>query len=105
MNNAVAGGLRSVEILDGKDVNIPENSSQTQIQSSITPLMSKEKNIHPDKEEISFSFWGDSQGGWSIFNIFTQKMADFDDDFSVGLGDLVGDGSQESEYILPKNLK
>ena len=65
MNNAVAGGLRRVEILDGKDVNIPENSSQTQIQSSITPLMSKEKNIHPDKEEISFSFWGDSQGGWT----------------------------------------
>jgi predicted phosphodiesterase len=27
-------------------------------------------------------------------------MAGFDDDFSVGLGDLVGDGSRESEYIL-----
>jgi hypothetical protein len=28
LNNAVAGGLRSVEILDGKDVNVQENSSQ-----------------------------------------------------------------------------
>ncbi len=98
MNNAVAGGLRSVEILDGKDVNIPENSSQTQIQSSITTLMSKEKNIYPEKDEISFSFWGDSQGGWNTFSIFAQKMADFDDDFSLGLGDLVADGSRDAEW-------
>jgi hypothetical protein len=55
--------------------------------------MSKDKNIHPEKEDaISFSFWGDSQGGWSTFSVFAQKMAGFDDDFSVGLGDLVADG-------------
>jgi hypothetical protein len=98
LNNAVAGGLRSVEILDGKDVNIQENTSQAQIQSSFTTLMSKEKNIHPDKEEISFSFWGDSQGGWNTFSIFTQKMAGYNDDFSLGLGDLVADGSRDSEW-------
>ncbi|MBK7809470.1 MAG: metallophosphoesterase [Saprospiraceae bacterium] len=98
LNNAVAGGLLSVEILDGKDVNIQENSSQTKIQSNITPLMSKKKNIQPDKKEISFSFWGDSQGGWNTFNRFAQKMAGFDDDFSLGLGDLVADGSRDSEW-------
>lgn len=103
LNNAVAGGLRSVEILDGKDVNIPENTSQTQIQSSITTLMSKEKKFHPDKEEISFSFWGDSQGGWNTFSVFAQKMAGFNDDFSLGLGDLVADGSRDSEWTSLRN--
>jgi Icc-related predicted phosphoesterase len=103
LNNAVAGGLRSVEILDGKDVNILENTSQTQIQSSITTLMSKEKNIHPEKEEISFSFWGDSQGGWNTFSVFAQKIAGFNDDFSLGLGDLVADGSRDSEWTSLRN--
>jgi len=102
LNNAVAGGLRSVEVLDN-NVNIPENTSQKQIQSSITPLMSKEKNLHPDKEEISFSFWGDSQGGWNTFSVFAQKMAGFNDDFSLGLGDLVADGSRDSEWTSLRN--
>ncbi len=103
LNNAVAGGLRSVEIFDGKDVNIQKNINQTEIPSSITPLMSKEKNIHPEKEEVSFSFWGDSQGGWSTFSVFAQKMAGFDDDFSLGLGDLVADGSRNSEWTSLRN--
>ncbi len=97
LNNAVAGGIRSVAIVNNSDGNI-ENEIETQY--SITPLMSGDKNIQEDKEEISFSFWGDSQGGWNTFGNIVQKMAGFDDDFSVGLGDLVGDGSQESEYIL-----
>ncbi len=98
LNNAVAGGLRSVTILDSKDVNIQENTNETEIPSSNEPLMFKEKNIHPDKKEISFSFWGDSQGGWNTFSLFAQKMAGFNDDFSFGLGDLVADGSRDSEW-------
>lgn len=98
LNNAVAGGLRSVALIDGTQEKIVENTNQEAIHSSITPLMSKEKNIYPEKEKISFSFWGDSQGGWRTFSVFTQKMADFKDDFSLGLGDLVADGSRDSEW-------
>lgn len=98
LNNAVAGGLRSVALIDGTEEKIVENTNQEAIHSSITPLMSKEKNIYPEKDEISFSFWGDSQGGWRTFSVFTQKMADFKDDFSLGLGDLVADGSRDSEW-------
>ncbi len=97
LNNAVAGGIRSVALLNHQEGNI-ENEIETQF--SISPLMSGDKNIHDGKEEISFSFWGDSQGGWHTFGNMVQKMASFDDDFSMGLGDLVGDGSQESEYML-----
>jgi len=97
LNNAVAGGLRSAAILNHPDENI---KNEIESQFSITPLMSKDKNIHENEDVISFSFWGDSQGGWSTFKNIAQKMAGFDDDFSVGLGDLVGDGSQELEYIL-----
>jgi hypothetical protein len=97
LNNAVAGGLRSVATLDHPEVEI-ENAIETQF--TITPLMSADKIINTEKKEISFSFWGDSQGGWNTFGNIVQKMAGFDDDFSLGLGDLVGNGSRESEYIL-----
>nr|HMU05274.1 metallophosphoesterase family protein [Saprospiraceae bacterium] len=103
LNNAVAGGLRNVEILDGNVVEILENDSEIGIASRISPLMSKAKDIHPEKKEISFSFWGDSQGGWNTFSLFAQKMAGFDDDFSLGLGDLVGDGSRDSEWTSLRN--
>lgn len=99
LNNAVAGGLRNVEILDGSNSNIIKNTTQTEIQYILEPLMSQEKNIHPEKDEISFSFWGDSQGGWNTFSHFAKNMASFDDDFSIGLGDLVADGSRDSEWI------
>ena len=100
LNNAVAGGLRRVEILDNPVVKI---ELQIEVQSNVTPLISPEKNIHPDKEEISFSFWGDSQGGWNTFSVFTKKMAGFKDDFSLGLGDLVADGSRDSEWTSLRN--
>jgi Icc-related predicted phosphoesterase len=103
LNNAVAGGLRSVELLDETEEKIAENNNQTNIQSSIKPLMSMEKNIHPHKESLSFSFWGDSQGGWSTFNTLAQKMSNYEDDFSLGLGDLVVDGSRDSEWTLLRN--
>lgn len=98
LNYAVAGGLRSAAILDDAESNIIKNTTQTETQNVSAPLMSKVKNIHPEKEEISFSFWGDSQGGWNTFSLFAQKMAGFNDDFSLGLGDLVADGSRDSEW-------
>ncbi len=62
LNNAVAGGLRNVAIFNHAHENI-ENEIETQF--SITPLMSEDKNIHENEDAISFSFWGDSQGGWT----------------------------------------
>ena len=100
LNNAVAGGLRSAEIIPKNEYQNKEGEQNTNSDSNIisSPLMSLEKIIHPEKEEISFSFWGDSQGGWKTFSQFAQNMARYDDDFNIGLGDLVADGSRASEW-------
>ncbi|WP_020534742.1 metallophosphoesterase family protein [Lewinella cohaerens] len=53
----------------------------------------------PQKETFSFTAWGDSQGGWPIFKQLTQSMQTTAADFSIGLGDLVADGSQHIQWL------
>ena len=48
--------------------------------------------------EFSFSAWGDSQGGWPVFNKLARKMAGYPDAFSIGLGDLVANGSDPVQW-------
>ena len=43
---------------------------------------------------FAFTAWGDSQGGWKTFQTLTQNMAQKSPAFSIGLGDLVADGSE-----------
>jgi len=71
LNNALAGGLKSVE------------------------LRSAKKHSPP----LSFSFWGDSQGGWPVFGQLLEQMKQFPDRFSLGLGDLVGNGSNRKQWL------
>ncbi len=54
-----------------------------------------------EKKEKSFSFtaWGDSQGGWRTFARLVRYMAERPDDFSIGLGDLVGHGVDEQQWL------
>lgn len=48
---------------------------------------------------FSFSAWGDSQGGWSIFDQIVQQMTEHPDAFSIGLGDLVSEGVEEDQWL------
>jgi len=47
---------------------------------------------------FSFTAWGDSQGGWATFVELTRQMTGGGDVFSIGLGDLVAEGSDERQW-------
>lgn len=76
LNNALAGGLKGVQAL----------TSDT------------------DKQELSFSFWGDSQGGWDTFSQLVEQMIQYPDDFSLGLGDLTGEGVDRKQWLSFEQL-
>jgi predicted phosphodiesterase len=54
--------------------------------------------IPQEKESLKLAVWGDSQGGWDTFLNFSQAIANEGVDYSIGLGDLVNDGSEEWAY-------
>ena len=56
------------------------------------------EEFHSDRPGFSFTAWGDSQGGWNTFSKLVTNMAGSNDDFSIGLGDLVSNGSDEYEW-------
>lgn len=51
------------------------------------------------EERFSFTAWGDSQGGWPVFRELTESMRATASDFSIGLGDLVADGAQHTQWL------
>ena len=71
LNNALEGGLRSITLLTPK----------------------------ARKPPVHFSFWGDSQGGWPVFRQLAAQMQRYPDHFSIGLGDLVGNGIDREQWI------
>lgn len=48
-------------------------------------------------ENVRLAVWGDAQGGWDTFRQIATKIQDHQPDLSVGLGDLVNNGS---EYLV-----
>ncbi|NJL75710.1 MAG: hypothetical protein HC892_12470 [Saprospiraceae bacterium] len=48
---------------------------------------------------FGFTAWGDSQGGWKTFQTLAQNMVQKSPAFSIGLGDLVADGSEPSQWL------
>lgn len=55
------------------------------------------------KEEFSdslkFVVWGDSQGGWDVFKTLIPLMNKQNPKFSIGAGDLVGNGSDKEGFV------
>jgi hypothetical protein len=49
-------------------------------------------------DTCQFSAWADSQGGWDTFAPLVDLMARQPTDFSVGIGDLVNDGSDPAQW-------
>lgn len=50
------------------------------------------------EEKVSFTAWGDSQNRPHIFNQITHGMSQFEDHFSISLGDLVSDGANPYQW-------
>ncbi|WP_367391028.1 metallophosphoesterase [Lewinella sp. LCG006] len=67
---------------------------QGDFQSEVYTLQTPQK-----KENFSFTAWGDSQGGWPVFRELTASMRATASDFSIGLGDLVADGAQHTQWL------
>ena len=56
--------------------------------------------VEPDAGEgFSFTAWGDSQGGWNTFQQLVAQMMTEPAAFSIGLGDLVGHGAKEEQWL------
>ena len=55
------------------------------------------------KGSFSFSVWADSQGGWPVFREVNTVMYKEDMSFSVGVGDLVSQGSNRREWHMLLN--
>jgi predicted phosphodiesterase len=62
---------------------------------------SKIFSLHTEDTTLPFKFsaWGDSQGGWKTFQRLTGDMSHRSLAFSIGLGDLVADGSEKEQWI------
>lgn len=55
-------------------------------------------NSVESKTQTSFALWADSQGGWSTFEKILEQVKGANPDFTIGIGDLVGNGRLETEY-------
>ncbi len=51
-----------------------------------------------EEEKFSFHVWADSQSGWESFSRNMLNILPFNDAFGIGVGDLVSNGSNESEW-------
>ena len=66
---------------------------------SIPQLPIPWQNTNMKGEAFSFTAWGDSQGGWEVFQQLIDQMVAVPAAFSIGLGDLVGYGAQEEQWL------
>lgn len=55
-------------------------------------------NFEESKWKTGFALWADSQGGWAQFGKILNQISESKPDFTIGIGDLVGNGRLESEY-------
>ncbi len=79
---------------------MPEPQGELKYSIRLGEAWSKEYRFSyaEENEAFSFAFWGDSQSGWDTFRELVDLMDAYGPDFTVGAGDLVGNGSDEEEY-------
>ena len=104
LNNAMAGGLRSAKLYPlqaGLDLfHAQEMAQQTGDALPTKYLLDTAfaKNSPSGEKSFRFTAWGDSQGGWETFRQLSEDMATQNAAFSIGLGDLVNDGSSPAQW-------
>ena len=107
LNNAVEGGLKEVRF-------IPQDTFQLFSEHMQMAASRSDLKIHPSYQDLSilpdaqflatditsFSFtaWGDSQGGWDTFSKLSHQMSRHQTSFTLGLGDLVSDGVNPTQW-------
>jgi len=72
-----------------------------EMDNTVSPLFNVANNSNP-KSSV-FTVWADSQGGWDVFREVIHTMKIHQPEFTVGIGDLVGNGRSEWQYIQLKN--
>jgi hypothetical protein len=94
LNNAMQGGLRSVHAVPAADQAV-EPPGLPSLPAGFPPVESAEfqRRMPAAGEPCRFTAWADSQGGWQTFASLVDVMRRRRSHFSVGVGDLVNDGS------------
>jgi predicted phosphodiesterase len=68
-----------------------------EMNKTISPLF--QASISPGPTAVSFAVWADSQGGWETFSDIIKVMNSKNPQFTVGIGDLVGNGGEAWQYV------
>lgn len=90
-------GIYSAKIIRQKS-----NYFYFEMDQTISPIY---KITHKTNSGSStFSVWADSQGGWDIFGKLILQMSIHQPEFTVGIGDLVGNGGSLWQYIKLQNV-
>jgi len=110
LNNAMQGGLREVKWIEKEDIDLVWNEQHAVLEQLeeiyLTDQYRKDVFLPPDNYRLhdrattKFTVWGDSQGGWNKFQALCYLMLNIPRlEFSIGLGDLVSDGTSTAQWF------
>jgi hypothetical protein len=99
LNNAMAGGLRRVALVDAVAVPRPSGDGpQAWSGFSRADTAAFRQRMPSPTAACDFTLWADSQAGWTTFARLVALMAERPHHFSAGIGDLVNDGSDQDAW-------
>lgn len=99
LNNAMAGGLRRAERYPLQaGLQYFEQQLEMPLPQQYLLDTAFAKKAATEQQNFRFTAWGDSQGGWETFRQLSEDMATQHPTFSIGLGDLVSDGSSRTQW-------
>ena len=95
LNNAMAGGLRSVRRLSAGEarVALAPAAPLPPVSSVVPGAPAFERRMPGPDRPCRFTAWADSQGGLATFGRIVQELVAHRSDVSIAAGDLVDDGS------------
>jgi len=64
--------------------------------NTFSPLYSLDTRLH---DRFSFNVWADSQSGWAAFSKTMSIIDGGNDNFGIGIGDLVSNGSDSTHWM------
>ena len=101
LNNAMAGGLRRVEVLSAADTRAALVSPPLPAMpvSYLAPGMPGfARRMPPADRACRFTAWADSQGGLATFGALVRRMVGEPGDLSIAAGDLVDEGASPAAW-------